>query len=441
MSRARPLSPGRRQAKRPRLDEEVVVADETEPPANSARPEDLEPGTAVLYGEGLRGSVRDAYPPLDEFWVNDADGELIRDENGDIIPFRSAQLQLIAPNPRGREVPDRSQWSGVILLGTEEHMTSALGHFGSPGTSSRCVPQQLLAIPAILCDPNSLLSIAEDGVDQGVVNFAKRQRPDILVATRAFQLKQGIEQLGADFRQLSQYYCLVAVQVPYSWKEIEEVRGSERQEREKLWNQIDLCVTATGKEAPHDTSGEATARRVLGSTCGLAVSDDIWNAQAQIRARKDLQVQIPLEYTDEHGARIFIVILPTAVTSRKQDHGILLFEQPAAAAPADGMQPPPVPPQQRNAAAGGAGMFNGKTINEWERMQSQWSDLPKLPPGWLRVQSRQSGETYFFNKRTMEATFDMPLPDGWTRQVSKSSGKKYYFHAEKRLSQYERPTE
>merc|ERR1712039_821525 len=80
---------------------------------------------------------------------------------------------------------------------------------------------------------------------------------------------------------------------------------------------------------------------------------------------------------------------------------------------------------------GGGQNVQDKTVSDWEGDQAEFAHLPPLPPGWLRIKSRSSGQTYFFNKRTQQATFDMPefpLPEGWTKQVSKSTGKTYYFN-------------
>merc|ERR1719433_122505 len=70
----------------------------------------------------------------------------------------------------------------------------------------------------------------------------------------------------------------------------------------------------------------------------------------------------------------------------------------------------------------------GKTVAEWEKEQNQFADQPKLPPGWLRITSKSTGQIYYFNKDTQETTFDAPLPEGWVQQVSKSTGKTYYFN-------------
>merc|ERR1712187_119598 len=84
-------------------------------------------------------------------------------------------------------------------------------------------------------------------------------------------------------------------------------------------------------------------------------------------------------------------------------------------------QAPPVAPSQPSEAVAlpsqqAEASVGGKTLAEWEREQSQFADLPKIPPEWLRIRSKSTGEVYFYNKNTRESTFDLPkfpLPPGW----------------------------
>lgn len=95
----------------------------------------------------------------------------------------------------------------------------------------------------------------------------------------------------------------------------------------------------------------------------------------------------------------------------------------------------------------------GKTASEWADDQSQFSHLPPLPPGWLRVLSKSTGKIYYCYPETGETTFTEPtgpppsvkaseqLPPGWTQMISRSTGRVYYWHAELQKSQFEVPTE
>ncbi|CAJ1402597.1 unnamed protein product [Effrenium voratum] len=86
-----------------------------------------------------------------------------------------------------------------------------------------------------------------------------------------------------------------------------------------------------------------------------------------------------------------------------------------------------------------------KSLLFWAQRQDQFSELPKLPSGWIRVPSKSSGSIYYVNLPTGESTFTSPisdeLPPGWEVVTSRSTGKQYYWHAEHQISQFERPTE
>lgn len=105
-----------------------------------------------------------------------------------------------------------------------------------------------------------------------------------------------------------------------------------------------------------------------------------------------------------------------------------------------------------------------RTPAEWGNDQEQFSNLPPLLEGWIRVRSRTTGEIYYCFTQTGETTFTEPtaapsasdsreqmasrpqegdlepLPPGWVEVVSKSSGKIYYWNAVLQKSQFTRPT-
>jgi len=417
-------------------------------------PEELEPGAIVTYWDGWRGVVRDAFTPLDEFWVfEEESGEIVRDENGDTVVFKSAELQLVAGPPVLAPPAGRKQAGGVLVLGTEPQMMQVLEHFGAPNTFLRHEPQQLLAIPCSMCEPDALLTIVGEGIDDEVRGFACSLRPDIHVAIRTYHLKQAVEQLGADILRMEEYYCLAAVMLPYGLEDVVEVSSDswEHRWREEIWNQIDVCVTAVGQPTEGDAVASspttAAARRALRG-CGLAVAEPLWEDALQSALRERLEVKgLPLSFADANGAHIAVVLLPADASCTTTKDGHLLFAEGSAAGPAEEEPAEPQEAAEEEAASEekpDAPQVQGKTVNQWEEEQSQFKDQPRLPPGWLRIKSRSSGEIYFFNKATKETTFDVPsepLPEGWIQQVSKSTGKTYYFHAKSKTSTYDRPTQ
>mmetsp|Transcript_55646 Transcript_55646/g.120190 ORF Transcript_55646/g.120190 Transcript_55646/m.120190 type:complete len:463 (-) Transcript_55646:122-1510(-) len=427
-------------------------------------PQDLEPGTVVLYWGGLRGVVRDAFAPLDEFWlVDEATGDVVMDE-GKIVQFKASELQLLAPppiaRPRTAHDPPRGPWGGVLILGTERQMLESLNHFGAPANAERHTPQQLLAIPCPMCEPQSLLPTASEGIDESLRELAASLRPDIHVAFRTFHMKQAVERLGPDFLRLDSYFCLCAVQLPFGHDDIELVEGWERHWREDTCNQIDLCVTASGCWLEEKTAQEA-AKRALGEQTGLCISDVIWGEEEQRGLRRHLGIEsLPLSFTDVNGMEVTALVLPDDLTLEKE-HGVLCFTEapgvdyaalkrpgsmPGVAA-ARATQPQPAKRQVVQEPSTGraattateADRHSKKTVNDWEAEQDKFAGLPALPKDWIRVKSQSSGDVYYFNKRTQESTFELPLPEGWTKQVSKSTGKTYYFNAKRKESTFERP--
>lgn len=432
---------------------------------------DLEPGACVVYWDGRRGIISDAFEPLDEFWVlAEESGDMERDENGDVYNFKSSELSLVArppiapPNPKQSGAP-----GGVMIIGDERQMMKVLTHFGEPDPKERHQPQLLLAFPCEKCAAHEILACLNQGIDDPVRNLAAELRPDIHVAVRAFHFKHAVEAIGDELLRMEGFFLLSAVSLPHTWDEIESVKGWNRKWRREVCNQIDVGPTARGLHEAGDTSPEDTARRVLGQELGVLVSLLLWDEEVQMNIRRVLDVELPLQITDANGGTVTVLMLPSDAMVTV-DSGILAFtEAPDAeylAAPVADTAPmeehrgsgdaqavettsPASVGYDDSAAARPAARTGGKTIDQWEKEQAQYAHLPKIPADWVRVKSQKDGAVYFFNKKTKEATFeqpkflagDLPLPAGWTTQVSNSTGKTYYWHAEKRKSMFERPTE
>lgn len=113
-----------------------------------------------------------------------------------------------------------------------------------------------------------------------------------------------------------------------------------------------------------------------------------------------------------------------------------------------------VPLPQIRETTGGS-QSDGRTAGDWAQDQHQFSHLPPLPEGWIRVSSKSTGEIYFCHVPTGETTFKEPtgppsralaagssgdLPPGWVEMRSRSSGQVYYWNEELEKSQFERPT-
>lgn len=414
--------------------------------ARTLSPDDLEEGTPVIYYGGKKGLIRDAYGPLDEFWISDVEtGEVVKDKVGNIVTFKSADLQLLRAPPAPLDNDDES---GVLIIGREEHMVKILEHFGAPTAETRCNPQQLIAIPCNACDPSKLGQMAEEGIAEDVVALGKRQRSDIHVGVRATQLKQVVEKIGQELLVLEGFYILGSVQLPHSLDEIEAAGLNmwESHRRREVYNQIDLSVSATTQH-PQTEEPEMATRRALGQTCGVEISDTLWSEQVQIALRQKLNVELPSRFQDASGKQIVVTLLPDDAAASKL-HGVLCFTESLGADYLKPMEPPIAAPAPAGAEASkdddaGGQTLGGKTVREWETDQEkEFGDLPKLPAGWIRIKSRSNGGVYFFNKKTKESTFDFPegpLPPGWTKQVSKSTGKSYYFHNQKKISTFDRP--
>jgi len=415
------------------------------PRTEGPKPEDLFTGAVVLYGEGQRGVITDAFAPLNQFWVADEEsGELIRGDDGNAHPFAAADLQL-AP------VASRPQDTGsarVLLIGAESHMLQILEHFGAPDATERRDPQQLLAVPCASCrcgtscarfDPGKrcmcnkeecpLLQLAVEGIDEAMLTLARRLRPDIFTDVRAFHLKQAVEQIGPDLRRLEGYYCLSAVTLPFGKQEIGKSEGWERYWMEEVRCQVDLGVSAEGGREQGEASLEDTARRALGEACGLCLSDHLWSEEAQFKVRRQLGVDIPLKFWDGSETKVFVIILPETATCAQEKDLLMIREAGGGASEAEAAS--------KDGAASGK-----KTIAQWKEDQEQFKDLPKLPEGWIRIKSSShGGEIYFWDTKNNRGSSEFPLPEGWTKQKSKTTGKEYYFNAKKRKSQFDPPTQ
>lgn len=456
---------------------EVGGEDQDTAPAQSALPEqaaeddaanraDFEAGSSVLYWDGWRGTISDEFADLDEFWVaSEESGEIVRDEQGDIVHFKSAELQLVAGPPIAPVNPiEKGSPGGVILIGDERQMMKILAHFGTPETNERHQPQVLLAFPCDKLEENSILTDANQGIEDGVRKLANTLREDIHVGVRAYHLKQAVRELGADLLRMEGFFLLSSVSLPYSWDDIEQVKGWQKRWRRDICNQIDVGTSARGLHAPGDSTAADTARRVLGTELGIALSLVLWDPEVQANIRRMLDIDLPLSITDVNGGEIVVLLLPSDAMMTIDSCVLSFTEAPDAEYLAEGGEEdgddvdldavraveepsPPTPPRAATQSPAGP---QGKNIAQWEKEQAQFADLPKLPPDWLRIKS-SSGEVYFFNKKTQKATFDLPesspapssppLPAGWTKQVSKSTGKPYYFHSARAKSQFNRPTE
>jgi len=443
--------------KKPKVQEEVPKPLRKKPKVQT-KAADLVRGTVVHYWDGWRGVIRDRFEDGD-FWVIDEEsGAVVRDEeSGDIVHFKASELEFvagppIAPAPKpGEELGGPP--GGVVIIGTEPQMMKMLQLFGVPDSNERRQPQQLLAIPCTMCEADEISSVVSQEIED-IRQLAKELRPDIEVALRTFHLQQALDEIGADLYRMDGFYIMVAITVPFPWEEIEAATGWWKKWRRDVCNQIDVGPIR-GFAEPEDPTPEDTARRTLQQECGIEMSLVLWDSEVQKNIRRQLDVDLPLQFSDKNDARCSVVVLPSDASATVEDGFLKFREAPNAdylAAAGDletGDAAEPVqrrvePVQQMPASSNAKAPEKpqGKTVAEWIRDQEQFSHLPKVPEGWVRVKSR-SGEIYFFNKLTKESTFEFPetpLPEGWTKEVSKSTGKTYYFHARRRKSQFERPT-
>lgn len=392
----------------------------------SAHCEDLRQGTVVYFGGDRRGIVQDAYGPLDEFWlIDEATGQYVRGADSEIISFTASQLSLPAPS---------EEWESsvkaevrVLLLGSEAQMWDILNHFGHPDTDKRHEIQQIIALPCSSCQCSEtcqpfdvhkhvtcdgarcpLLCLAVESIHEKLHEFAKKLRPDINVAVRAFHIKQALEQTGPDLPCLEGLYCLSSVSLPFSLADISRSTSSERYWRETVRCQIDLGVTASCIQREGEKS-EVAARTALRESCHLELSEGIWSAHKQQQRREQLSCHVPLQFKDDLGNVFFVLILPGETMATQKGRLLLLSESKT-------------------------------TVADWKAAQNEFVGEPKLPEGWVRVRSRTDGHVYFYNTKTQESSNEQPLPAGWTRVTSKSTGKTYYFNTDTKKSTYTMPS-
>jgi len=431
-------------------------------PRVGAAPEELQKGSVVIFGDKQRGVVRDAFPPLDQYWIAEEGAEdLVRDEFGEIVAFRAEDL-TVPPAPPQPVKPSGPRRVRVLVLGTEPQMLQILQHFGEPNSTTRSEPQQLLAIPCASCacgpsclrfDPTKremcdkvscpLMQLALEGIDDPMHALAARLRPDIFIDVRAFHLKHALEQTGPDLLRLHDYYCLSAVSLPFGLEEIEARSGPERHRMEEVCCQIDLGASADFP-IKEGESLEAAAKRALAQACGIRLSDAIWSEELQLHLRRRAGVDLPLKFWEGLDTKVSLVMLPRDSPGATLEAGLLSFKSSASgdAGPARASSAPGGPARAQRDAVADVGTVGGKTISQWKSEQDiLFKDLPKLPAGWIRVRSRKTEEVYFYNATTHASQFDRPLPEGWTKEKSKSNGKAYYFNAKKRKSSYEFPVE
>lgn len=444
-------------------DAAAAAAEEADQQLDEPSIEDLEPGAVVLYWDDWRGVVRDAFVAIGEFWVADeASGQIVTDEHGDIVNFKASELKLVGrppiapPNPKQSGPP-----GGVIIVGDERQMRKMLTHFGTPDALERHQPQLLLAFPLPDCEADRILPMSSEGVTEDVVKLAQELRPDVHVAVRAYHLKHAVQELGPDVLRMDGMFLMASVTLPYGWEDIEDVKGWMKKWRREVCTQIDMGPTARGFAVPGDATPEDTARRALGQELGVVVSLMLWDEQVQMNLRQSLDVELPLNFTDVNGGRITVLLLPSDALVHIED-GVLCFTE---APDADYLAEAALRAIAEEEAADGGASENegesalaaaagpqGKSIAQWEKEQAQFAHLPTIAPDWVRVISQKTGDIYFFNKKTQATTFDLPsppeparpaepaLPAGWTREVSKSTGKTYYFNKERKESRFDPPT-
>lgn len=433
-------------------------------------PEELHKGAAVLHSGGVRGVITESYVSLDEFWLSDpasGPGEYVRDADGAAKVFKCQDLELaVAPEPSRRKPNPGAEASAaasassgkglaarVLLIGGEPQMLQILDHFGEPDTSEPKRPsQQVLAIPCSSCECSlrcasfdawrrdicdgttcPLVGVAADGVDEGVITVARRQRPDIPVKLRPFHLKQFVDSHGTELRRLEGFYCLAAVTVPFGQDDIALSDPWEARWKKQVCCQLDVGLSADGSFEVGDDSAEATARRALVESCGVRLSDGLWSEAYQLQVRHKLRADLPYVYSDGL-AKVFVILLPENAAGLPED-GALRFSSPDAVAPRATAGAAAAP------ALGQASNWQSRSTKDWEAHQDEFKDLPKLPTDWIRIRSKKNAQIYYWNTKSNKPQFEIPLPEGWTKQFSKSTGKTYYFNAKKKTSSFDIPTE
>mmetsp|Transcript_33287 Transcript_33287/g.75867 ORF Transcript_33287/g.75867 Transcript_33287/m.75867 type:complete len:435 (+) Transcript_33287:50-1354(+) len=411
----------------------------TKKAAGKSRPatlEELEPGVLVTTWDEWQGVVRDVDVQAKKVWCADAEtGETAE------VAFRLDELWVMLKQPQPPKILLQNGFGslvGCVLIGNEAQMMAILQHYGPPDTQRRRHPQQLLPVECTAVSPNreQLLAIATEGVDESVRARAGRLRGDIDPKLRASFLESAVQQLGQDLRRLKDLYLLAGVGVPFSRLDLESHSGWERHWREQVCCQVDVGLTVCGPCEEEDDDLSTAAQRLFSASMGVVVHEMFWSKEVQFALREHLGVNIPLKIKGPYGAKVFVVIMPDTAAAIGVRSGLLLFEEvPEEKEP----EPAPAVAAQRASEPG----IGGKSIMQWKKEQVQFAHLPKLPPGWIRIRSRGSGDIYFYNYETKESSYEMPefpLPPGWTQHLSKSTGQTYYFNAEKKESSYKRPS-
>jgi len=124
-------------------------------------------------------------------------------------------------------------------------------------------------------------------------------------------------------------------------------------------------------------------------------------------------------------------------------------EDPATASDA-ALQAPSADASQTTGEAGATGGEGqeSQTIEYWLKNQAQFSHLPALPAGWIRIKSKSMGYIYYANLLDGTTTLQEPgqreqattaLPPGWTEVTSRSTGQVYYWHSATGHAQFVRP--
>mmetsp|Transcript_64443 Transcript_64443/g.119879 ORF Transcript_64443/g.119879 Transcript_64443/m.119879 type:complete len:438 (-) Transcript_64443:22-1335(-) len=400
---------------------------------------ELEPGVLVENWDEWQGVVRDVDVESKKIWCADAE----TGETADVT-FGLEDLWIMKKQPLPPKTLMQNGFGslvGCMIIGNQAQMIAMLQHYGVPNTARRRHPQQLFPVEctALSANRSQLLSIATEGVDDTVLQRAKRLRSDIDPTLRVSFLESAVRQMGPDLRRLKDWYLLASIAVPHSRLDMDSHHGWERHWRQHVYCQVDVGPTICGACEEEDEDLCFAAQRLFTSSLGVVVHEMFWANEVQFALREHLGVNVPLKIKGPYGAKIFVVMMPDTAVAIGVRKGLLLFEEvleekepePPAVAPAVAAQRTAEPP------------VGGKSIAQWKKEQAQFANLPQLPPGWIRIRSRGSGEIYFYNVDTKETSRDMPefpLPEGWTREVSKSTGQTYYFHAGRRESTYKRPT-
>merc|ERR1712050_674873 len=108
------------------------------------------------------------------------------------------------------------------------------------------------------------------------------------------------------------------------------------------------------------TSLDAAARTALGEAAGIIIADRIWSDEVQLGLRRQIGVDVPLNFWDGPETKVFVIMLPTNAEA-VDEKGILRFREGA------NTSLPSVPsalPEGSRQASGGA-----KTNEEWQNKQ------------------------------------------------------------------------